>query len=150
MRVRIPRHIKRIANRTEITRSLKTDSQIQAHTLISTKIHLIRKLQRMPSKASRNELEQLFEEMTDFSSVDQLSEFERTVHNCELQGLEFLQRDVRDSLSNGGATVIPPTKAQPNTSNLEAWRAFESLFLTLLQAKEERFLNGDSREFRHF
>lgn len=148
MRVRIPRHIKRIANRTEITRSLKTDSKIQAHTLISTKIHLIRKLQRMPSKASRNELEQLFEEMTDFSSVDQLSEFERTVHNCELQGLEFLQRDVRDSLSNGGATVIPPTKAQPNTCNVEAWRAFESLFLTLLQAKEERFLNGDSREFR--
>lgn len=148
MRVRIPQHIKTLANRTELTCSLKTDSKEQARHLVGTKIHLIRKLQRMSSKISQNELEQLFDEMTDFSSIDQLSEFDRTIHNKELQGLEFLQRDVRDSLSNGGATIIPPTKTQPNTSNVEAWRAFERLFLTLLQVREERFLHGDTRDFR--
>lgn len=149
LRVRVPAACRGITTRRELTFSLKTDSYREACRIVSSKLHTILRIKNMSPQSSLPELQALYNELTDFSRIDARGAWPAT--HPEVDGASTLANEARESLSEGGGKMDFGgwTTAQPipATTNADRNRAFEWLFLFLMEARAERMVNGRSDEF---
>lgn len=150
-RLRVPKSCRGLTSQTEISTSLRTDSPSIACAMVASKLPLIQRLKRMNDKnTTHNELRDLFNELTDFSSIDEKGRHSAT--DEKVVGASALVDMLRDSLSEGGGKsgIGDYTKTQPDLNNIVAYRDFEWLALQLLEARKERMLNGRGEGFRQW
>ena len=145
-RFKIPTHLKKLTSKQEIVCSLKTDSLMDACAIIASKFSLIRLLKKMTPKI--NELQQLFDELTNFSDVDSFSSYQRKEISPEIDGLITVSREVLDDLQDNRLTDFSElTKTQPITGDVVRHKDFQNLFVRLLEAKIERAIYGRTPDF---
>ena len=138
----------------EITKTLHTDSYTEACVKIASKLHIINRIKSMShniSTISSPELLALYKELTDFKEIDSASSAYRS--SCTEYGgydaYSHSETDVRHDLQDGGGRFdfSDVTVVQPNKDNITNYRTFESLFLKLVDARDERFFHGHTETF---
>lgn len=146
LRFKIPTHLRKLTPKQEIVRSLKTDSFNHACVIIATKFPLLRLLQKMTP--TTNELQQLFDELTDFTDVDAYSSYQREATSPEIDGLRTVSEMIADDLKDNRLTDFTElTTTQPSETNTAQYKDFQRLFIRLLDAKVERAIHGCTVDF---
>lgn len=152
LRVPVPKCVHHITSKREIVKSLKTDSLLESRAKVASKYHLIRKLKCMSANTSQNELQALFDELTDFTEIDshgrygyEVHQGEEVFHDEELANAVGLEEHVSDMLENGERLTDEEyylTKVRPDYTNKAKQVMFERLYLNLLRARTQRMIFG--------
>lgn len=103
----------------------------------------------MKQDTNESTLLSLYEELTDFRSLDDASSSYRRKSETEYHydRYSFYEDDVRTSLQDGQVFDFSDvTEAQPSSVKEDA-RNFTTLFLRLVEARTERFFRGHTRDF---
>lgn len=146
LRFKIPTHLRKLTSKQEVVRSLKTDSFDYACVIIASKFPLFRLLQK--TTPTTNELQQLFDELTDFTDVDAYSSYQRGATSPEIDGVRTIAEMVADDLQDSRLTDFSEfTTAQPSKTNISQHKDFQRLFIRLLDAKVERAIHGCTVDF---
>ncbi|WP_041766051.1 DUF6538 domain-containing protein [Psychromonas ingrahamii] len=147
-RFKIPTELKSLTSKSEIVRSLKTDSFNDACVIIATKLPLLRQLKNMTSEqTTRNELQDLFDELIDFTDIDNYNRYQRFATSDETQGIQTVEDQVRSDLQDNNKTDFSDlTRTQPSI-DIKSHKDFQRLFVRLLEAKSERAMHGCTPEF---
>jgi len=145
-RFKIPIHLKKLTTQKEIVRSLKTDSLNDACAIISTKSTLLRLLKKMTP--TTNELQRLFDELSDFTEVDSYDRYQRDSQSDEIEGMARVVDEVCTDLQDNRLTDFSGiTITQPVEANVKRHKSFQRLFVTLVKAQVERAMQGCTVEF---
>lgn len=160
LRVAVPKCVRHITPRREIVKSLKTDSLLESRAKVASKYHLIRKLKCMSANTSQNELQALFDELTDFTEIDAHGRYRcevvngEEVYEDELSCVVWNERNVADTLEDGRRLEDEDyllTKARPDYTNKARQVMFERLYLNLLRARTQRMIfGGRSDQFNEY
>jgi len=161
LRVSVPKCVHHITSKREVVKSLKTDSLLESRAKVARKYHLIRKLKCMSANTSQNELQALFDELTDFTEIDSHGRYGYEVHNGEevfqdkaLANTVGQEEYVSDMLESGqrlGDEDYAFTQARPDYTNKSRQVLFERLYLNLLRARTQRMIiGGDGGQFKGY
>ncbi|WP_220720264.1 tyrosine-type recombinase/integrase [Agarivorans litoreus] len=147
-RYRVPLRFRGCLPLKEVKLSLRTDSFAQAVARIAPKLRIIKRIQSMATP--HPSLKQLFEELTDYTRADSLSEYKRHERDGGAASVfEVMESVIRNSLKNGGGKFTPNDYGIDITppAELDECLNFEELALMLCKAMSERICNGRSELF---
>jgi integrase len=149
-RFKIPANLNSLTSKLEIVRSLKTDSLTKACAILSSKFPLLQRLKHMTqTQITRNELQELFDELTDFSVIDSYRSHQRDVTSPEVQGMRAVSDTVRSDLQDSRATDFSDLIKTQAPSDTTVHKDFQRLFVRLVDAQLERAVNGCTPVYEH-
>ena len=94
------------------------------------------------TQITRNELQDLFDELTDFGAIDSYRSHQRYATSPEIQAMQTVEDQVRSDLQDNNKTDFSDlTKTQPS-ADIKRHKDFQRLFVRLLEAKSERAMSG--------
>jgi integrase len=142
-RFKIPTELKSLTLKSEIVRSLKTDSFNDACVIIATKLPLLRQLKRMTSEqTTRNELQDLFDELTDFTDIDAYNRYQRFATSDEIQGMQTVADQVRSDLQDNQKSDFSDLIKTQSSTDIKRHKGFQRLFVRLVDTQTERATSG--------
>ncbi len=151
LRFRTPKHIQALGFRNQVVKSLKTTDHVQAQAMVLSKMRIMERIYMTTDVAI---LQQLFEELSDFSCTDQLKRHEREPAAAFLSDLEG---HIRACMEYGCTKLDTEVSSQlaPLTSHRSPLKTqipqgggdVYDLLLTLIEAHKANVVNGRSDQF---